>query len=61
MLRNLTLFLVYDSTEYDLIRDLQVPLLKNSIDYLRGVDFSLLGGYVCFSRYGRFCTAGGKS
>ena len=39
VLRLLNLLPVYDSAEYDLIRDLQVPLLQHSSDYLRGVGF----------------------
>lgn len=43
MLRDLLLLPVYDSAEYDLVRDLQVPLLRNSSDYLRGVGFFTSG------------------
>lgn len=43
MLKDLNLLPVYDSSEHDLIRELQVPLLKNSIDYLRGVGFFTSG------------------
>jgi len=43
MLRNLSLLPVYDSAEYDLVRDLQVPLLQHSSDYLRGVGFFTSG------------------
>lgn len=43
MLEKLNLLPVYDSSEHDLIRDLQVPLLKNSTDYLRGVGFFTSG------------------
>ena len=43
MLRELQLLPVYDSEEYDLIRDLQVPLLTHTKDYLRGVGFFTSG------------------
>ncbi len=43
MLRKLNLLPVYDSSEYDLVHDLIVPLLKNSILYLRGVGFFTSG------------------
>lgn len=43
MLQLLDLNPVYDSENYDLIRDLQVPLLSNSKDYLRGVGFFTSG------------------
>lgn len=43
MLRKLNLLPVYDSSEYDLIHDLIVPLLRNSISYLRGVGFFTSG------------------
>lgn len=39
MLKDLDLQLVYDSSEYDLVKDLQVPLLEHSNYYLRGVGF----------------------
>lgn len=39
MLRNLELKAVYDSSENDLVKDLMVPLLKNSVKYCRGVGF----------------------
>lgn len=42
-LRDLDLLPVYDSAEYDLVRDLQVPLLQHSYDYLRGVGFFTSG------------------
>ncbi len=43
MLKDLNLLPVYDSAEYDLIRDLIVPLLQNSKLYLRGVGFFTSG------------------
>jgi len=43
MLRELDLLPVYDSEHYDLIRDLQVPLLCQAKDYLRGVGFFTSG------------------
>ncbi|EKD55841.1 MAG: hypothetical protein ACD_59C00024G0006 [uncultured bacterium] len=43
MLKDLELQPVYDSEKFDLIRDLQVPLLTNAIDYLRGVGFFTSG------------------
>ncbi len=43
MLNELKLLPVYDSERFDLIRDLQVPLLSNSNDYLRGVGFFTSG------------------
>lgn len=43
MLRELQLFPVYDSEQYDLINDLQVPLLCQCKDYLRGVGYFTSG------------------
>ncbi|MFA5240204.1 MAG: DEAD/DEAH box helicase family protein [Phycisphaerae bacterium] len=43
MLSELELLPVYDSEYYDLIRDLQVPLLSHAKDYLRGVGFFTSG------------------
>lgn len=43
MLCDLDLLPVYDSSNYDLISDLQVPLLKNSTSYLRGVGYFTSG------------------
>ena len=43
MLKELELQPVYDSEQYDLIRDLQVPLLQHAKDYLRGVGFFTSG------------------
>lgn len=43
MLKELELLPVYDSECYDLIRDLQVPLLSHARDYLRGVGFFTSG------------------
>ncbi|MDD5210577.1 MAG: DEAD/DEAH box helicase family protein [Elusimicrobiales bacterium] len=43
MLRDLDLKSVYDSSENDLVSDLMIPLLKNSIRYDRGVGFFTSG------------------
>jgi len=43
VLKELELLPVYDSEYYDLIRDLQVPLLSHAKDYLRGVGFFTSG------------------
>lgn len=43
MLRDLELEPVYDSANRDLIADLVVPLLRNSVDYMRGVGFFTSG------------------
>lgn len=43
MLKDLELQPVYDSERYDLISDLQVPLLQQAKDYLRGVGFFTSG------------------
>ena len=43
MLSELELLPVYDSAEYDLVREVQVPLLMQSSDYLRGVGFFTSG------------------
>jgi len=43
MLRDMQLLPVYDSAEHDLVRELQVPLLQNAMDYLRGVGFFTSG------------------
>ena len=43
MLRKLSLHPVYDSSEHNLINDLMIPLLQNSISYLRGVGFFTSG------------------
>lgn len=39
MLRDLNLKCIYDSSEHNLIQDLIVPLLRNSVRYYRGVGF----------------------
>lgn len=39
MLRDLTIDAVYDSENHDLVREVQVPLLAQSQEYLRGVGF----------------------
>jgi hypothetical protein len=43
MLKELILYPVYDSAEYNLINDLIVPLLSNSNSYRRGVGFFTSG------------------
>ena len=43
MLKSLSLLPVYDSSEYNLIQDLIVPLLTHSHEYLRGVGFFTSG------------------
>lgn len=43
MLKDLDLKIVYDSSEYNLVKDLMVPLLENSIKYDRGVGFFTSG------------------
>lgn len=43
MLRELRLKPVYDSAAHDLVQDLIVPLLQNSVSYLRGVGFFTSG------------------
>ena len=43
MLNDMQLLPVYDSAEHDLVRGLQVPLLKHSNEYLRGVGFFTSG------------------
>ncbi len=43
MLKDLTLQPVYDSADCDLIQDLIIPLLQNSIFYIRGVGFFTSG------------------
>lgn len=62
MLRSLHLLPVYDSAEYDLVRDLQVPLLKNSTSYLRGVGY-FTSGWLRIASQGvvRFVENGGKA
>lgn len=51
MLKSLDLSPVYDSEKCDLIRDLQVPLLAQSRDYLRGVGF-FTSGWLRVAAYG---------
>ena len=61
MLKELTLLQVYDSAEYDLVRDLQVPLLENSVEYLRGVGFFTSGWLRIASRgMANFAGRGGR-
>lgn len=62
MLRDLSLLPVYDSAEYDLVRDLQVPLLQHSADYLRGVGF-FTSGWLRIASQGMadFVQRGGKA
>lgn len=62
MLHELDLLPVYDSAEYDLVRDLQVPLLQHSADYLRGVGFFTSGWLRIASRgMADFIEHGGKA
>lgn len=62
MLKDLVLHPVYDSEKNDLISDLQVPLLAESIDYLRGVGFFTSGWLRLASRgLVRFIENGGKA
>lgn len=62
MLRELKLLQVYDSAEFNLVRDLQVPLLQHSIDYLRGVGF-FTSGWLRIASQGMadFVQHGGKA
>ena len=62
MLRDLSLMPVYDSAECDLVRDLQVPLLQHSADYLRGVGF-FTSGWLRIAAQGMadFVQRGGKA
>lgn len=62
MLRNLNLLPVYDSAECNLVRDLQVPLLLHSTDYLRGVGF-FTSGWLRIASNGMadFVQRGGKA
>ena len=62
MLKELDLQPVYDSECHDLIRDLQVPLLVQSKDYLRGVGF-FTSGWLRLAAQGMaaFVTGGGSA
>ncbi|MHC1729713.1 MAG: DEAD/DEAH box helicase family protein [Syntrophobacteraceae bacterium] len=62
MLKELELLPVYDSECYDLIRDLQVPLLLHAKDYLRGVGF-FTSGWLRLAAQGMamFVTRGGSA
>jgi superfamily II DNA or RNA helicase len=62
VLRELDLLPVYDSSEYDLVRDLQVPLLQHSVGYLRGVGF-FTSGWLRIASCGLsdFAQRGGKA
>ncbi len=62
MLRKLNLLPVYDSSEYDLIHDLIVPLLRNSTSYLRGVGF-FTSGWLKLAAHGltKLIQNGGKA
>lgn len=61
-MKNLDLNPVYDSECYDLIRDLQVPLLRQAKDYLRGVGF-FTSGWLRLAAQGMmvFITGGGSA
>jgi hypothetical protein len=43
MLKDLRLLPVYDSAEFDLVKELMVPLLRESVSYTRGVGFFTSG------------------
>ena len=62
MLKELELQPVYDSESYDLIRHLQVPLLQQAKDYLRGVGF-FTSGWLRLAAQGMtaFVTGGGSA
>lgn len=62
MLKDIDLQPVYDSECYDLIRDLQVPLLLQAKDYLRGVGF-FTSGWLRLAAHGMatFVTGGGSA
>lgn len=62
MLKDINLVPVYDSAEYDLIRDLIIPLLQNSTAYLRGVGF-FTSGWLRLTSQGlsRLIENGGKA
>lgn len=62
MLKALKLVPVYDSSVYDLVQDLIVPLLQNSISYLRGVGF-FTSGWLRLAAQGlsQFVENGGKA
>lgn len=62
MLKDLELQPVYDSERYDLIIDLQVPLLQQSKDYLRGVGF-FTSGWLKLAAQGMadFVSSGGSA
>ncbi len=62
MLKEIELLPVYDSEDYDLIRDLQVPLLRQAKDYLRGVGF-FTSGWLRLAAQGMvaFVTGGGSA
>lgn len=62
MLKELELLPVYDSEYFDLIRDLQVPLLSHANNYLRGVGF-FTSGWLRLASQGmsKFVRDGGHS
>lgn len=62
MLKGLNLLPVYDSENYNLIHDVQVPLLTHSKDYLRGVGF-FTSGWLRLAAQGvvSLVEAGGKA
>jgi len=43
LLKEINILNVYDSEYYNIIKDLQIPLLSKSVDYLRGVGFFTSG------------------
>ncbi len=43
MLKDINILPVYDSSEHDLIKDMFIPLLSNSVQYFRGVGFFASG------------------
>jgi len=62
VLSSIELLPVYDSAEHDLVRELQVPLLKQSHDYLRGVGF-FTSGWLRIAAEGmyEFIAGGGRA
>jgi hypothetical protein len=62
MLRDLDICPVYDSENHDLIREVQVPLLSQAQEYLRGVGF-FSSGWLRLASQGlvALVEAGGKA